>query len=283
MEKRDESPGPAEQSEFAVPRMDCPSEERTIRMALDGLAPVRALSFDLPGRRLTVWHEQGAASVISERLEPLGLGAHLVETRTGAGASAAVPPPEAQGGAEARTLWVVLGINAVMFVVELVGGLLVQSTGLLADSLDMFADAAVYGLSLYAVGRAAAHKLRAARVSGVLQLVLALGALFEVLRRTLQGSEPEPAWMSGVAALALVANVTCLVLVSRHREGGAHMKASYIFSTNDVLANLGVMVAGALVAWTGSRFPDLVVGALIGLLVLSGAVRILRLHEGSNA
>jgi Co/Zn/Cd efflux system component len=278
MEKRDVVPASAEQSDFAVPRMDCPSEERTIRMALDGLASVRALSFDLPERRLTVWHEQGAASIITERLEPLGLGAHLVETRTGTSTLAGMPTPEAQGGAEARTLWVVLAINAVMFGVELVGGLLAQSTGLLADSLDMFADAAVYGLSLYAVGRSATHKLRAARVSGVLQLVLALGALVEVLRRAFRGSEPEPTWMLGVAALALLANVTCLVLVSRHREGGAHMKASYIFSTNDVLANLGVIVAGALVAWTGSRFPDLVVGAIIGLLVLSGAARILRLR-----
>jgi Co/Zn/Cd efflux system component len=273
------TPDSAEQSDFAVPRMDCPSEERTIRMALDGLAPVHALSFDLPGRRLTVWHEQGAASTIAERLEPLGFGAHLVETRTGASALAGMPTPEAQGGAEARTLWAVLAINAVMFGVELCGGLLVQSTGLLADSLDMFADAAVYGLSLYAVGRSISHKVRAARVSGFLQLVLALGALFEVTRRAFQGSEPEPTGMLGVAALALVANVTCLVLVSRHREGGAHMKASYIFSTNDVLANLGVIVAGALVAWTGSRFPDLVVGAIIGLLVLSGAVRILRLRS----
>jgi Co/Zn/Cd efflux system component len=278
MEKRDLAHGSAAQSEFAIPRMDCPSEERAIRMALDGLASVRALSFDLPGRRLTVWHEQGAASTVTERLEPLGLGAHLVETRTGA---SAVPDNAATGtqeDTEARTLWIVLVINAVMFVVESVGGLLVQSAGLLADSLDMFADAAVYGLSLYAVGRAATHKLRAARVSGVLQLVLALGALFEVVRRALWGSEPEPTWMLGVATVALVANVSCLVLVSRHREGGAHMKASYIFSTNDVLANLGVIAAGALVAWTGSRFPDLVVGALIGLLVLSGAVRILRLR-----
>lgn len=278
MKEGDAISSSAEQSEFAVPRMDCPSEERTIRMALDGLALVRALSFDLPGRRLTIWHEQGAAPTIAERLEPLGLGAHLLETRTGAGALAGLPTPEAQGDAQARTLWIVLAINAVMFVVELVGGLLVQSAGLLADSLDMFADAAVYGLSLYAVGRAATHKLRAARVSGVLQLVLALGALFEVIRRALWGSEPEPLWMLGVATVALVANVTCLVLVSRHREGGAHMKASYIFSTNDVLANLGVIIAGALVAWMGSRIPDLVVGAIIGLLVLSGAVRILRLR-----
>jgi Co/Zn/Cd efflux system component len=142
----------------------------------------------------------------------------------------------------------------------------------------MLADAMVYGLSLYAVSRAAHDKLRAAHVSGYLQLALALGALFEVARRFLRGSDPEPLWMMAVAAVALVANVACLVLITRHRHGGAHMKASYIFSTNDVIANLGVIGAGILVTVTGSRYPDLMIGAIIGALVLSGAVRILRLR-----
>ena len=84
--------------------------------------------------------------------------------------------------------------------------------------------------------------------------------------------------MIGISALALAANVSCLFLLARHRHGGAHMRASWIFSTNDVLANLGVMVAGALVAWTGSRLPDLVVGTVVAALVLLGAVRILRLR-----
>jgi Co/Zn/Cd efflux system component len=180
--------------------------------------------------------------------------------------------------AEARTLRWLLAINAVMFVVEIVAGWLAQSTGLLADSLDMFADAAVYGLALYAVGRHAGHQLGAARLSGWLQLLLALGALAEVLRRALSGSEPEPLPMMGIAALALCANVACVALLARHREGGAHMRASWIFSTNDVLANLGVIVAGLLVAWSGSNIPDLAIGTLIALLVLNGARRILRLQ-----
>lgn len=271
-------PSPTEKSDFRVPRMDCPSEERTIRMALEGAAGVRGLAFDLASRSLTVWHVAGAAPAVAGRLQPLGLGAELVRTQAEAGGSA-LPAAATEGDAtEARTLWVLLAINGVMFLAEGTAGLLTQSTGLLSDSLDMLADALVYGLSLYAVGRTAAHKLRAAHASGYLQVALALGALAEVTRRFLFGSEPEPAWMMGVAALALVANVACLVLISRHRKGGAHMKASYIFSTNDVLVNLGVIAAGGLVALTGSRLPDLVVGAAIGLLVLSGAVRILRIR-----
>lgn len=194
-------------------------------------------------------------------------------TATGCGCAAAAAK------AEAKTLRLLLGINAVMFFVELVAGWLAESAGLIADSLDMFADAAVYGLALYAVGRDARHQARAARVSGGFQLALALGALAEVARRALFGSDPEPPPMMAIASLALAANLTCLALLARHRDGGAHMKASWIFSTNDVLANLGVIVAGALVAWTGSNLPDLVIGALIGLVVLHGARRILRLDS----
>lgn len=268
---------PTDRSEFRVPRMDCPSEERMIRMALEPVTAVRALDFDLAGRKLTIWHKHGRAADIASRLAPLGLGAELVATRSDA-APPALDRSAAQEAAERRTLWLVLGINAAMFVVELVAGWLVQSTGLLADSLDMLADAMVYGLSLYAVGKAASRKLGAARVSGYLQLALALGALGEVARRLVVGSDPEPLGMLGVASLALAANVTCLVLIARHRQGGAHLQASYIFSTNDVLANLGVIVAGGLVAWTRSPYPDLVIGIAIGVLVLTGAVRILRLR-----
>ena len=165
-----------------------------------------------------------------------------------------------------------------MFVAEQAAGWIASSAGLLADSLDMLADAFVYGIALYAVGRAKALKRRAAHISGWLQLALALGAFAEVLRRFVFGSEPEPGYMMVVALAALVANVACLALIARHREGGVHMKASWIFSTNDVIANVGVIVAGALVAWTGSRFPDLAIGAVIALVVVSGAVRILRLR-----
>lgn len=179
---------------------------------------------------------------------------------------------------EGRTLGFLLAINAALFAVELVAGWLAQSAGLLADSLDMLADAAVYGIALYAVGRSASLKLRAAHLSGRLQLLLALGMLAEVVRRAVFGSEPEPQAMIGVSLLALAGNVSCLLLVARHRHGGAHMKASVIFSANDVLANLGVILAGALVAWTGSRVPDLAIGSVIAVLVLAGSLRILRLR-----
>lgn len=265
-------------SVFTIPKMDCPSEERMIRMSLEGHDGIRSLGFDLPNRQLRLVHE-GPAESLTARLTSLGLGAALHSTVK----ASPEESPEALGEQgevatqEAGTLKVLLAINGVMFLVELIASWFAQSAGLLADSLDMFADAAVYGLALYAVGRAAHLKLRAAHTAGWLQVVLALGALSEVVRRFVFGSEPESGLMMGIALLALVANVTCLLLISRHRESGAHMKASWIFSSNDVLANLGVIVAGALVAWTHSSYPDLVIGTVIGLVVLNGARRILAL------
>lgn len=261
-------------STVAVPGMDCPSEERLIRMALDALPEVRGLQFDIDNRRLEVRHLGGAEAVLA-RLEPLGLGARLESTvKAGPDTATAASDP----AAESRVLKQLLAINAGMFIVELALGLIAQSTGLIADSLDMFADAAVYGLSLYAVGRAPTAQRRAARVSGWLQILLALGALSEVARRAVLGSEPVGALMIGVAVLALVANLSCVALLAKHRQGGVHLKASWIFSTNDALANLGVMLAGVLVAVTGRAWPDLVVGTVVGCLVLWGAVRILRLR-----
>jgi len=183
---------------------------------------------------------------------------------------------------ERKTLIVLLSINAFMFVSELVVGWLAQSTGLIADSLDMLADAAVYGLSLYAVGKGIVRQARAAQVSGLLQIILGLGVLFEVLRRLLFGSEPQSTLIIVVGSAALLANIICLVLISRHREGGVHMRASWIFSTNDVIANLGVIVSGLLVTILGSRFPDLIVGTIISLIVIRGGIKILHDAKGST-
>jgi len=263
-------------SAFRIPKMDCAAEEQLVRMALDGVAGIRRLSFDLAGRTLTVWHE-GAPGLVTERLGPLGLGAALSETRP---VSSDTPVPEGEAtteAAESRTLWILLAINAVMFVVEMVAALLAESTGLLADSLDMLADATVYGVALYAVGRAGVLKRRAAHLTGWLQVILALGVLGEVVRRLLFGSAPEAPLMMGVALLALAANVICLLLISRNRHYGVHMMAVFICSANDVIANAGVIAAAVLVAWTGSNVPDLAIATIIGIVVLAGGIRILRL------
>ena len=264
-------------SVYAVPKMDCPSEERMIRLALNGFDEIRALSFDLSNRRLKVVHD-GEADPFTAKLTTLGLGASLQETAAAdPEAIKAAESSTASAAKESATLRWLLGINAVLFVVEMTAGLIAQSTGLIGESLDNFADAAVYGLALYAVGHSVRMQVRAAHLAGVLQLILAVGVLAEVVRRFVFGSEPESMVMMVIAFVALIANTTCLLLIYRHREGGAHMKASWIFSANDVVINVGVITAGLLVAWTGSNYPDLIIGTIAGVVVLNGARRILAL------
>lgn len=261
-------------STLRVSKMDCPSEENLIRTALRSLKGAR-LMFDLPGRTLVVEHE-GPPQAVLQRLQPLQLGAELLHSEP-LGADEASEAARAEDAAHVRALQQLLAINAVMFVVELTVGWWAQSTGLMADALDMLADAAVYGTALLAVRRGASHQQAAARLAGWTQALLAVLALLEVARRASAGSEPVSALMIAVGGLALLANVACLLLIARHRDGGVHMKASYIFSANDVLANLGVIVAGALVWATGSAWPDLIIGGVIGVVVLLGARRILAL------
>lgn len=178
---------------------------------------------------------------------------------------------EWSGRGALRTL---LLLNGAMFVVEASVGLAVESMGLVADGLDMGADAVVYGLAFLAAGGAATAKLRAARLAGWAQLGLAALAIGEVGRRITSGSDPDPTWMIGVSLLALVVNVVCLLVLRRHRDGEVHLQAAWIFSSTDAQANLGVIAAGGLVALTGSGTPDLVIGLIVALLVLRGALRI---------
>lgn len=181
---------------------------------------------------------------------------------------------EDTAGLEHRTLLTLLSINAAMFGAEAVVGWIAESTALLADSLDMLADAAVYGIAFYAVRRAGSTQKTAAKVSGVLQLSLGLGVLAEVVRRAVFGSEPTSFLMIGAGCVALIANLMCLWLISKHRDGGAHMRASWIFSKNDVIANTGVIIAGVLVMILGSRTPDLVVGSIVAVVVVRGGMQI---------
>lgn len=168
-----------------------------------------------------------------------------------------------------------LVLNAIMFVAELVVGIIGQSTGVLADSLDMLADTLVYSVALYAVGRASSIKTKAAFLSGGFQVLIALGIGADIIRRSITGSDPSSLLMFIVSIVALAVNTWCLKLISKEKEGEIHMRASYIFSKNDVIANSGVILASIIIYLTGSRWPDLIIGAIITVFVLWGGIRIL--------
>src|SRR5690606_19917381 len=156
-----------------------------------------------------------------------------------------------------------------------VAGWIAQSTGLLADALDMLSDATAYAVGLIAIGRTVRFKANAAMLSGSVLLLLGLGVLVEVGRRVLYGAEPASGWMIGTALLSLVVNVTALRLLSPLKSGEVHLRATWLFTRADVVANVGVILAGALVLWSGSPYPDFVIGTLVGLYVIKEAMEIL--------
>ncbi len=187
---------------------------------------------------------------------------------------------DSESSRQARVLKTVLVINLGFFLLEGLAGLLAGSMGLIADGLDMLADAFVYGAGLLAVRGSPGQKQRVATISGWIQMVLAVLGLFEVIRRFTGAHEvPEFRTMIGVSLLALLGNAICLTLLQKSRSEEAHMRASIIFTSNDVLVNIGVIAAGVLVTATDSNLPDLVIGAAVFLLVTRGAIRILRLGK----
>jgi Co/Zn/Cd efflux system component len=183
---------------------------------------------------------------------------------------------EIKDASQKRVLYWLLGINATMFFVEMTVGILADSTALIADSMDMLADAVVYGIGIYAVGKSILHKAKAAQISGYFQLLLGVIILIDITRRLFLGSEPISSLMIGMGFIALIANVACLVIIRNHKNDEVHMRASWIFSANDVIANMGVIIAGVLVVWLDSRVPDLVIGCIVSIVVLRGAWMILK-------
>lgn len=176
---------------------------------------------------------------------------------------------------ERRILWIALALNAAMAVIGGVAGWIAHSTGLLADALDMLSDATAYAIGLVAIGRAAHFKSNAARLSGIVLLVLGTGVLVEVGRRVVVGAEPVSGWMIGTALLSLAVNMTVLRMLAPLKAGEVHLRATWIFTRADVVANVGVVLAGLLVLWLDSPYPDFVIGTLIGLYVIKEAVEIL--------
>lgn len=176
----------------------------------------------------------------------------------------------------ARVLWAVLAINALMFLIEGTAGLLARSTSLLADSLDMLGDALVYGFSLYVVARSARWQAGAALVKGVFMLLFGLGVLAEAVHKVLHPVLPAAGTMGVIGALALGANLVCVLLLYRHRDDNLNLSSVWLCSRNDLIANLGVLGAAAATALLGSRWPDILVGGFIASLFLTSALHVLR-------
>lgn len=259
---------------FEITEMDCPSEETLIRMKLDSISSIANLDFDIPNRKLTVFHT-GEIEQIEKSINELNLGEKKISTEQ------TEQTHFEEHTNQRKLLWTVLGINFGFFIIEMTTGLISKSMGLVADSLDMLADSFVYGLSLFAVGGTLIKKKRIAKMAGYFQIALAIIGFMEILRRFF-GNEKLPDFktMIVVSIFASIANGICLYLMHKSKsKEEAHMKASMIFTSNDVIINLGVVTAGLLVHWLDSEKPDLIVGTIVFIMVIQGAFRILKLSK----
>ncbi|MDX2174717.1 MAG: cation transporter [Bacteroidota bacterium] len=260
-------------STIYISKMDCPSEENMIRLKLQGLHFMK-LDFDIPNRNLYVYHESDITSIFNA-VNDLNLGASLIGSE-----ESNYTHVSEDHSKEKKLLWTVLLINLSLFILEIIAGFISESMGLVADSLDMLADAMVYGLSLYAVGHLASKKKQIAKMSGYFQMALALFGIIEVIRRFLGIEEvPEFQLMIIISLFALVGNAVSLYLLQKSKSNEVHMQASVIFTSNDVIVNIGVILAGAIVYFTNSKYPDLIVGSIVFILVAKGAIRILKLSK----
>jgi Co/Zn/Cd efflux system component len=180
-----------------------------------------------------------------------------------------------------RVLHAVLWFNAAMFLIESVAGVVGNSTALLADSVDMLGDAIVYGFSLYVISRGLLWQARAALLKGVIMAGFGIGVLVQVAVKIARGLSPTVEVMGVVGMLAFTVNVACLTLLWRRRGDDINMRSAWVCSRNDVVGNVGVLVAAAAVALTGSPWPDIAIGLLVAGVFGHSAVRVIR--EASRA
>jgi Co/Zn/Cd efflux system component len=174
-----------------------------------------------------------------------------------------------------RVLQLVLVLNAVMFVVELVGGIRGHSTSLVADSVDMLGDAIVYGASLYALGRGVLWQARVALGKGLIMAAFGIGVLAEVATKLQRGLVPAAELMGSIGLLALAANALCLIVLWRHRSDDLNMHSAFVCSLNDVAGNAGVLLASVGVGLLRSAWPDIAVGLLIAGMFGASALRVI--------
>ncbi|WP_275316267.1 cation transporter [Tenacibaculum bernardetii] len=258
---------------FKISKMDCPSEENLIKMKLSDVDGIKQLDFNLKDRILTIFHTNNA-TYIEEAIKDLNLKEHKISSE-----KTSITLNESKTS-QSKTLWTVLLINFLFFLIEMYTGIISKSMGLVADSLDMLADSFVYGLSLFAVGGTILKKKRIAKYAGYFQILLATIGLIEVVRRFI-GFEILPIFstMITVSVFALIANGICLYILQKSKSNDAHMRASMIFTSNDVIINIGIIIAGLLVNWSNSGIPDLITGIIVFVFVIQGATRILKLSK----
>ena len=175
-----------------------------------------------------------------------------------------------------RALWIVVLLNLGFGLIEIVGGFLADSQALKADALDFIGDGSISLLGLIALGWTARARSQVALAQGLFLGTLGVGVIAFALWRAMNAVAPEAELMGVIGIVALIVNVTAALVLARFREGDANVTAIWLFSRNDAIANVAVVIAAVLVGWTGAAWPDLAVAGVIALLFLHSAYEIVR-------
>ncbi|MDX2275031.1 MAG: cation diffusion facilitator family transporter [Hyphomonadaceae bacterium] len=263
---------------YSVVGMDCPSCVAKIEKVARDTAGVGATTVSLSAQRMEVSAEaEDALMELESAVEALG---YRVTRVRAADDDANIAPAAHANPAYRRALWIVVALNLAFGVVEIIGGFVAQSQALKADALDFLGDGFISLLGLAAIRWRQVWRARAAYLQGLFLATLGLGVLANTIYRLIVQQPPEAPLMGLLGAIALAVNVGAVFVLAPHRGGDANMRAVWLFSRNDALGNVAVMVAAGLIAWTGAPWPDLVVAMVIAGLFLHSAWSILRDAHG---
>lgn len=219
---------------------------------------------------MTLWITEEDLAKLRPALEATGYGFVKIED----GDSASQPAHKDPG--YRRALWIVVALNLGYGAVEMVGGIISGSQALKADALDFVGDGAITFIGLLAIGWSLAWRARSALIQGVFLGLLGLGVVGSTIWRVLHQMMPEAGLMGAFALGALIVNVISVLPLLKHRTGDANMRAVWLFSRNDAIGNLAVIIAAGLVGWLGSPWPDLIVAFAIAALFLHSSWMIVR-------
>lgn len=260
---------------YNVSGMDCPSCAEKIEGAVKKISGIKAVKVSTTTQILTVeaTNPERELPQVRESVEVLGYHLNLIEE----GDDDDLPKNLAHTTpAYRKALYIVVFLNVGYGLVEIVGGVLAGSQALKADALDFLGDGVITFLGLLAIGWSLAWRARSALIQGVFLGLLGLGVLGNTVYRFFTQQLPEPELMGILGAIALVVNIVAALVLLPHRKGDANARAVWLFSRNDALGNLAVVIAAGLVAWMESPYPDLVVAVVIAGLFLQSSIIIIR-------
>lgn len=192
---------------------------------------------------------------------------------------------EKNSQAVAWVLWTVLGINLIMFLVELSFGLMSRSNALIADSMDMLGDSFIYATSLLVLSSTHIVKARVSLLKGVVMALLGLFVVYEIIQKILNPVVPDASIITAIGIIALIANLICGALLLRFRDNDLNIKSAWICSRNDAISSSSVILTGLLVGYFGSMWPDILIGIGISILVLGSSFGIIKeslAHSGEH-